>query len=46
MAKLEDWQKICKIPDSCTFVWDGYGRWLGDKWKPYDESGEMQRGAG
>ena len=45
MAKLEEWQKVCKIPDNCTFVWDGYGRWLKDQWKPYDESGEIHRDA-
>lgn len=46
MAKLQDWQKVCKIPDSCTFVWDGYGRWIKDQWKPYDESGEIPRRSG
>ena len=19
----------------CKMVWDGYGRWVGEKWKPY-----------
>ena len=27
---------ICK--DTCNFIWDGHGRWIDDKWHPYQDT--------
>ena len=38
---LRNWQKLCNIPDTCAYVWDGFGRWVGDKWKPFNDEGNF-----
>ena len=37
MVKLRNWETLCKIPKSCNFLWDGFGRWTGTEWKPFND---------
>eukprot|EP00794_Sanderia_malayensis_P020509 gene20509-22527_t len=42
MAKLEQATQLCNIPTSCDFVWDGFGRWIGQEWHPYSSQDQKQ----
>eukprot|EP00795_Rhopilema_esculentum_P002928 gene2928-1170_t len=38
---MENGHKICK--DNCSFIWDGQGRWIDDKWHPYQRSKSFEK---
>ena len=38
LQKLWNWEKVCGVETSCKFITDGFGRWVGGVWKPFNDS--------